>query len=83
MSNAASDIDNLLARQPELARFEALLMCTFDNATTKLMLLTGTPGEDVASAVKGKAMVRAACDLDDVFQFWKKSRSSLDQFRLF
>ena len=75
---AAVDVGDLVAREPELARHEAVHARALDHAAAQLVLLPGAPGGDVALGVEGEHVVVAADDAGDLAEAGDAHEASLD-----
>ena len=79
MVGAACDRVDLFLRQAKLTWNETFGFGAFYDTTAELVLLTGSPGEDVAVNIKGKAVIGTTGDGRDLFELGDEYRGALNK----
>jgi hypothetical protein len=78
VERAAGNIGNLALGKTKLRRYQAVGASSLNDATTKLILLTTAPSEDVTLGVKSLNMIATRGKSFDVFQLGNESRACLE-----
>jgi len=67
---ARGNVGDFVLGKDNLSRLQGDQASTLNNATSKLVLLTGTPGPDVSFCVKSNNVVFSTFKLGNFLDFW-------------